>query len=226
MLKKKKYRRRNVTKSKVGDSYCALYEFEYNKPISEQEIENAKNDIIKSLQNLLESKLIVDLNEESSILIAQPFLRFRFNQVNIVAHPDLLVMYNDNSPMIIDWKVHQYANIDAWLQLAVYCYVFNNSNFRKKFSKSSYEYEQIKLKEYQLLRNFQRNFIFDTKDLNDIEDYIYYSTEKMAKISINKENMIADQLDSAYSARSCLSCNFKKLCWKDKKIQKKLVDFL
>lgn len=225
--KEKKYRKNGFTKSKFGDDFCALFEIEYDKPLDDENIDKAIKEIFISLENLLNSNLITKIIENSSQLFAQPVLNSAFNNINLVAHPDLVIFYKNDSPEIIDWKVHFYGDSDAWLQLGIYAYVFVDSKLNSYLDEPIKDPSQIKIMEYQLLKDFQREYCINLENITDLEDYIYNSTQHMKKIQFNSDFDISHESKCklAISPKYCEYCNFKKLCWKKKKVQKKIWEF-
>ncbi len=225
--KEKKYRENGITKSQAGDDFCALYEIEYETGLDDNLIDKVVNEIFTSLKNLLKSNIMPKILENSTHIYAQPVLHCTFNEINIIAHPDLIIFFYKEPPLIIDWKVHFYGDSDAWLQLGIYAYVFMNSTFNDYLNEPLNDPTKIRLMEYQLLKDFQRDYNITLENIADIEDYIFKSTQKMNKIQFNSEYDISNesQYNTAIHPKYCVFCNFRKLCWEKKKIQKNLWEF-
>ena len=225
--KEKKYRENGITKSQAGDDFCALYEIEYETGLDDNLIDKAVIEIFTSLKNLLKSNLVTKILENSSHIYAQPVLNCTFNEINIIANPDLVIFFYKEPPLIVDWKVHFYGDSDAWLQLGIYAYVFMNSKFNEYLNEPLDDPTKIQLIEYQLLKDFQRDYNITLENIADIEDYIFKSTQKMNKYQINSNYDISNEIqyNTAIHPKYCEFCNFRKLCWEKKKIQKNLWEF-
>lgn len=217
--REKKYRDENMKKSSIGNEFCALFDFEYNNKIDPEILESCIKDIYISLENLLESDLFKKLYlEENIYLISQRPLSLKFETDTIRAVPDLIVLYDNRSPLIVDWKVHiGYANYRK--QLCLYAYVLSKSKPHKDFPKNTINnltnLENYQLIEYQLLRNTERLYQFKNEDYIEITNYIFTAIESIKLLTENKSKKEVDieLFETANSPIYCTSCNFKKLCW-------------
>ena len=228
--KQKKYRSSNSTKSSVGDEYCAFYDVEYNGGLNEDAIQEAKEEVLISLRNLLRSNLIRQVMEESSYVVAQRPLVFQFEDTTISCTPDLLVFHGNAPPKIIDWKVHAFARNDFWLQLGVYAIALSkikpHKDFPKDMEKRLKDPTTFRLIEYQLLKNEQREHSITLEDVADIEDYIFISCTQMNDLVNGKKfkELDIEQFQTALFPNICSKCKFKKICWKKAFVQRKLFE--
>jgi len=228
--KAKKYLHPNVTKSSAGDVYCAFYDLEYNGSLDEKQLQEAKEDVKISLKNLLRSDLLEDITRNSAHAIAQRRLMFQFAGTNISCTPDLIVFFKDKPPLIVDWKVHFFGNAEYWLQLGIYGFALSRVNPHNDFPESIQDQLEnptnIRLIEYQLLKNWQREYSISQEDTIDIEDYIFQSITQMSRVVNGKKYNDLDitQFQTARSPSICARCQFKKLCWKEMLIQKTLLE--
>lgn len=209
--KSKRYRKDGETKQKAGENFCALKEIEFEKGISENDLYLVKEDIFNSLNNLLQSKLIKEIKGESCQLFSQKRLNFKFNNdVNIVCIPDLIVIYKEHPPLIIDWKVHQFANSEARMQLFTYAYVYYNVS---EDNPNLNKIEDIKLIEYQLLKNYLWEYSINPEDILETEDHIFDTSSEMKNLIRDRsyDQINLSELKTATSPRVCYNCNFKKL---------------
>lgn len=218
--KERKHRCHNATKSSIGEAYCAFYDMEYNGGLNEDVLIEAKEDVMVSLRNLLRSNLIKEIMEKSSYIAAQRSLIFQFEGTTILCTPDLLVFFTDASPLIIDWKVHAFAITDFWLQLGVYAIALSRIKPHKDFPKGLESQLQdptaFRLIEYQLLKNEQREYSISSKDIADIEDYIFASCSQMNNLHNAKkfDELDIEQFQTARFPETCCRCQFRKLCWR------------
>jgi len=230
--KEKKYRHHNVTKSNIGDEYCAFYDVEYNGGLDEKTLQEAKEDVIISLRNLMHSNFLKEIMKNSLYAIAQRQIIFQFENIKVSCTPDLLVFFHDDSPLITDWKVHTFANDDYWLQLGIYAIALSRTKPHKDFPKNIEsrlkDPTTFRLVEYQLLMNKRREYSISSKDIADIEDYIFLSYTQMESLLEGKKFKESDieQFQTTRSPEICSKCQFKKLCWRKMLVQKSLFEVL
>lgn len=204
---------RNITNS------FGFFELEYGKEITGEFIAKIENDIITSLKNLLASDLYRQIIEDQSYLIAQRTIRFSIDDLKIACTPDLIVFpKNDSAPKIIDWKVESVYR-EHWLQLGIYGYVLSkiepHRDFPYKWRGFICDPRNINLIEYQLLRNEQGHYQLKDEDIIDIEDYIYVSSSKIAKIIGDGKQFEINQFPTTGNPDMCKRCQYKKLCWRE-----------
>lgn len=227
--KEKKYL--EISKTNAEDAYCAFYELEYEGRLDDEKLQKARDEIITSLKNLLRSDLIKEIAIDNSYIICQRELTFPFEEdVNVSCTPDMIVFFKDKPPLIVDWKVHLFGNTDAWLQLGIYALALLKTKPHKDFPQDAYKVKNssdIRLIEYQLLKNVQREYSISSEDLNDIEDYIFRSSMQMKKLinGAKKYNRIdINRFKTARSPVVCEKCQFRKLCWREVPVQKRLLE--
>jgi hypothetical protein len=203
---------------------------EYDGGLSETKLNRATDEIILSLKNLLNSGFFEEIIEANPTILAQRQLSFKFwdEDVRVTCTPDMIVFFEKNPPMIVDWKVHYMANTDAWLQLGVYAVALLNVKPHKDFPESFREIikepSDIRLIEYQLLRDQKREYSISVEDVLDIEDYIFRSSSHMKRLVNGQKSNLVDinRFQTAKSPEICSRCQFKKLCWRKTEIQKPL----
>jgi hypothetical protein len=218
-----------VTKSNSGDNYCAFYDLEYNGILDDASLKRAEEDITLSLKNLLSSELVARIAKNNKYVISQRTLSYRYFDTNVICVPDMIVFFENKSPLIIDWKVHAYGNSDAWLQLGVYSVALSNvpphKDFPENFPKLVEDSSQIDLMEFQLLKNVQRKYSIIDDDVLDIEDYIFKSITQMKSLVNGRDfgDLDASLFQTAYNPQTCATCPFKKLCWLNENKKPKLI---
>ena len=217
--KLRKYRDRKLTKKQAGNNFCALREIENSEGLENGAVEEIKEQVITSLKNLLHSELMEILVDPNTVLVAQKNLRYRFQEFNIISRPDLIVYFKDNPPMIIDWKVYFHRKDNAWMQLGSYAIALTECISEDPFQKIIDDPTEIKLIEYQLLRNVQKNYKLTTSDVFNIKEYINNSSRAMDELVKNRKyhGLDFNQFEMAKDSESCEYCNFRRLC-KNKKV--------
>ncbi|MBD3214352.1 MAG: hypothetical protein GF311_17205 [Candidatus Lokiarchaeota archaeon] len=227
--KQKKYRDPKLSKKEAGNGYCALREIEWSEGLDNKSIKEIKGQVISSLQNLLKSKLMKTLLAPDSILVAQKNLYFKFKDVNVLCRPDLIVYFRNKPPMIIDWKVYFYRNENARMQLGVYAISLTDCISTDPFMKLVDDPTEIKLIEYQLLKDFQRKYRLSTSDVDDIKEYIKTTSNEMFKLKGDKNyhEFNINHFEKTSNTELCKYCNFKTLCKNEKvKYQVNLMKYM
>jgi hypothetical protein len=227
--KQKKHLCSEVRKSNTGD-YCAFYDLEYGEGLAEEDLQRAKDDVAASLKNLLRSDFLKDIVANNLYVIAQRELVFQLDgDIQISCTPDMVVFFKDRPPAIVDWKVHAFGNTEAWLQLGIYAIALCKAKPHKDFPNGWGRLpSNIRLIEFQLLRNSQREYSIKTEDIVDIEDYAYESSLQMKRVVNGKKypELDASLFQTARSPGDCEKCQFKKLCWKNTTVRKEPVQML
>lgn len=217
-----RHRMLGITKSGIGEEYCAFYELEYNGKLDQARILQAKEEVRTSLQNLFRSDFFKTINNGDILnIIPQRTLMFQFADTNISCTPDLIVLYKSSAPLIVDWKVHYFGISEYWLQLGIYAVALSRVRPHKDFPHFIHDRlkdaTRTRLIEYQLLKNKQRMYSIARDDIAEIEDYIFKSCMEINNvIDGRKHNQLkSSHFQSARSPNICARCQFKKLCWKD-----------
>jgi len=225
-----KHRCQNMIKSNANGSYCAFYDVEYNGGLDEKTLLDARQEVKVSLINLLRSDFLKDMMRNSSTIIAQRPLMFEFEKTTISCTPDLIAFAKQDRPLIVDWKVHSFGNADSWLQLGIYAVALTNVKPHKDFPANVQNVlkdpTNIRLVEYQLLKNKQREYSISLDDVDDIHDYIFRSCSEMNRLVKGRKYKELDmnQFQTARSPSVCEKCQFKKLCWKKMPVQTGLLE--
>jgi hypothetical protein len=211
--------RNNVTSSfRNGPHYCAFFELEYGSLLSGDAIQKCVNEINTSLRNLLNSELIKRISEDGLHIIAQRILKLEFSGSTVNCTPDLIVFFKFAPPAVIDWKVETPTYKDHWLQLGLYGLVLSrvgpHKDFPVEFCSVLRDPRNIELLEFQLLNNRVYNYKITTEDITNIENFIYSSATQMVRFLNGNSVVDPHVLPSTKNSETCLSCNFRKLCWK------------
>jgi hypothetical protein len=216
----RRWREQEMTAEKAGPAYAALYGIEYDIDLSE-ELKQAWNDVEQALRNFLEMHELLSELRIAVKLIPQRNLSFDHFGVTVKARPDLLAFFRDEPPMIVDWKVHSFAQHDYRLQLAVYALALKRSKAHNDFDfpsyLSPYSAADVRLIEAQLLTQQLREHSLIDDDFDEIENYISDSSTQMLLVvgddeDVEDEDMFGE-LSTAYHPEICERCNFRRFCW-------------
>ncbi len=215
-----RFREQRMTKAKAKDEYAAFFDIEYKGQLDSTHIQTAINEIHTALRNLINSGLLQKLSAtKGAKIIPQHIMQIPMDGFTIVSVPDLIVLYADKPPLIVDWKVHAGRNTDYWLQLGIYAYVLHNlcsskppRDFPEFHHNPNYEPHEIGLIEFQLLANIQKEYNLTEEEICGIEDYIYkYGT--IMTTFFDEDKLDPRNYQTALRASVCSYCEYKKLCW-------------
>jgi hypothetical protein len=210
----------NISKSTCKD-FCAFFDLEYGTCLDESKLEIAKQEVKISLQNLMNSKFIQTIAEENMYVITQRELGYSLDEgVQVSCTPDVIVFFKDKAPLIADWKVHVFGTTEAWLQLGIYAVALFKTKPHKDFPTGAFQIKsptEIGMIEYQLLKNYMRNYSLSVEDVADIEDYAYETATQMKRLVNGKKypEIEVNLFQTTRSPQDCEKCGFKKLCWSE-----------
>lgn len=231
----RKWRNLDVIKSKTKN-YIALWEIEKELEVQEP-LEIAWSEIETALTNFYQMQEIWDLFPSASQSLPQEQLTFYLGDIYVVCQPDLIILFENREPIIVDWKVHKFGVKDYRRQLALYALALNQSNKLKRkypLELTGYQPTDIRLSEVQLLTNNVHNYALLDYDIIEIKDLIYTSNRKM-KLTIADEDDDFSYLDVPITEfiANCQKCQFQTICqenstWEQKTIcqQSKQTSFL
>lgn len=205
--------------SQEGDDFAAFHSVEYEGGLSEDEVDQAWNEIEIALKNLFDLLDVKRILKSSDRLITQRALQFPlFDGVTVLAYPDVIAFRKEAPPVIIDWKVHAFGTNDAWLQLAIYAIALSrckpHSDFPDEFDVRPVD---VELYEAQLLTNVVRKHTFEEDQIVEAEEYMISSAYEMACLRDGKKYADHDIEDfrAANFAGACQRCGFRTICWEN-----------
>ncbi len=215
-----RFREDGMTKTKGDDQYAALFNLEYGIEIRDSELEQAWNDIETALRNLMGNDEIITALREADQLVAQRTLYLHEDDFTVKAIPDVIAFYENEAPLIIDWKVHSAGRREYWLQLGCYALALTRSEPHSDFFcilPQQYGPNEVRLAEFQLLLPQVRWYSLTEEDVDAIEAYIFSSGTEML-LSLGEDgNDVKRPLEFSVTEypEDCLSCPFQKLCGAD-----------
>lgn len=211
--------------SQAGNDFAALRDIDYKGEVSQDLIIRAWNDVETALLNLLKMEELIERLAIAK-LVPQRSLSFTFSgfapkPISIRATPDLIAFFQDEPPLIVDWKVHSFGRTDYRLQLACYAMALTRCKPHKDFPDSLRKYTviDVDLIEVQLLTGQQRAYSLTEKDIYELEAYIAETVNLMELAISTQEGETLTPLDFAVTRypETCESCSFQKICWEDTK---------
>lgn len=205
--------------SMLGDDFTAFHRIEYDGQISEEEIEQAREEVKRAIESFFAMEKLIARLQAASRLITQRNLIFPHADANVRAVPDVIVFTANTPPAIIDWKVHAFGQRDAWLQLAVYAAALTRCTPHKDFPVATDQFKEtdIELLEVQLLRGTIRHHQLNEEHISRADAYIAQSAESML-LAVDGMNVKASTLPptdfpATRYAAVCERCPYRSLCW-------------
>ncbi|NHJ33683.1 MAG: PD-(D/E)XK nuclease family protein [Asgard group archaeon] len=186
---------------------CALFEHEYEIPVSNAEWKNNADHVVACLKTFFSSNVyqeILRLSANQWLEIEQ-FSSFLYKNIKIFSVFDFAYQ-RDDTFLILDWKTGKEEADRKKLQLACY------GLFAKY--KWGARPENIKLKEFFLSNGKLNEYVLEEFNLDDIHNYISKSIKAMQNPLDNPEENIANEDNFPFSDvdSTCSFCNFLKIC--------------
>ena len=188
---------------------CALFEHEYDVPISDADWRSTAVNMEQCLRNFYSSETFDMLKElpRQMWLEVEDFSSFNLNNTKIWAVLDCSYRTEDGGITIIDWKTGRSMSEDVTMQLS--CYAMYAMN------KWGVAPENVKLIEYNLLANQSAEFAIGTSEIENTKSYISGSIADMQSLLIDVgENVPKDEetFRRVEDERIRADCSFGKVC--------------
>jgi CRISPR/Cas system-associated exonuclease Cas4 (RecB family) len=188
---------------------CALFEHEYELPISDAEWKKTADNMEQCLRNFYSSETFSMLKElpQQMWLEVEDFSSFNLNNTKIWAVLDCSFRTDDGGVTIIDWKTGRSMSDDVSMQLS--CYAMY------AMEKWGVDPEKVKLIEYNLLANQGSEFNVSATEIENTKAYMAGSIADMQSLLVDVyENVTKgeDVFQKVEDDRIRARCNFKKVC--------------
>ena len=188
---------------------CALFEHEYEVPISDADWKNTADNVVQCLRNFYASETFAMLKElpQQMWLEVEDFSSFNLDSTKIWAVLDCSFRTKNGEITIIDWKTGRHTSEDVSMQL--YCYAMY------AMEKWGVDPQKMKLIEYNLLANQGVEFSVSGAEIENTKTYITGSIADMRSMLVDvdynvpKEEKAFQKVEDDW-IRS--SSNFKKVC--------------
>lgn len=209
-------RENGMSKKQAGDSYAALHPVEYEEDITETMKQQLWNEIEQSLVNFRTSYELMKLILPAKWWAAQRPLTFSCEGINVQMVPDLIVFYDNQKPLIIDWKVHYSGEHNARRQLASYALALVSCKPHRDFPLylKTMPATEVRLLEVQLLTQKHRSYVLTETDVELAISYIVRSHAEMELATDgNPQSLTMSDLPVTNNPDTCQHCNFRSICW-------------
>lgn len=206
---------------KLPEDFTVLQEIHYGNGVTDEDILRSRKEIVLAIDNLFEMEELLESLRVSRYVIAQRALSYRSGMWPVKAVPDLIAFYDHEPPVVLDWKVHFFANADAAKQLASYALALVKNNAEKPHRDfppklNQWNWTDIRLWEAQLLVPDLRIHEYDEDQYDALQETIAIGAERMAMSlagRVKASDFQPADFQTAIEPRRCSSCNFKELCW-------------
>jgi len=187
---------------------CALFEHEYDVPISGGDWNQTADNIELCLRNFYNSEIFEILNKlpRRMWLEVKDFSSFYLNRTKIWAVLDCSFRTEDAGVTIIDWKTGRKMSVDISMQLSFYAMY--------AMDRWGIDPENVKLIEYNLLANQGAEFNISGDEIENTKAYIAGSIADMQSLLVDVvENVPKDEdtFQKVEDERVRASCNFRKV---------------
>jgi CRISPR/Cas system-associated exonuclease Cas4 (RecB family) len=188
---------------------CALFEHEYEVPISDADWKKTADNMELCLRNFYTSETFSMLKElpKQMWLGVEDFSSFHLNNTKIWAVLDCSFRNDDAGITIIDWKTGRSMSNNVSMQLS--CYAMY------AMEKWGVDPEKVKLIEYNLLANQGSEFNVSATEIKNTKAYIAGSIADMQSLLVDiAENLPKgeDSFQKVEDERIRGGCNFRKIC--------------
>ncbi|MEO6730905.1 MAG: PD-(D/E)XK nuclease family protein [Ferruginibacter sp.] len=205
-------------------AFNAFIECELGEGVSDDEISQAKDDVVNALCNILDDNDFLDYLKSSKYVISQRPLIYSFDRFSVKAIPDFIAFFDDNPPHIFDWKVHTYGTASYDEQLIAYAVALFKVNKIKPHADfpanlAKWKISDYKLTEYQLLHKDRIKRDYDVTD-DKIEDFGQNMSSAIIRMHMAGANKKYNQLKAENFSTTeyielCQKCPFQKICKTD-----------
>jgi len=188
---------------------CALFEHEYETPVSNGEWKRVAESMELCLRNFYSSETFGMLKElpQQMWLEVEDFSSFHLNNTKIWAVLDCSFRTEDGGITIIDWKTGRSMSDDVSMQLS--CYAMY------AMEKWRVDPEKVKLIEYNLLANQGAEFNVSGAEIENFKSYVSGSIADMQSLLVDvPENFPKEEeaFQKVEDDRIRAGCHFRKVC--------------
>lgn len=186
---------------------CALFEHEYDVPVSDNEWKKNSEHVMSCLKIFFNSKVYEDILQMSpdQWLEVEEFSSFYEQGIKIYSVFDFACRKKEEI-FIYDWKTGREDHSQHKLQLACY----------GKFATLKWDLnpDQVQLREFNLSNGNLHEFSLEEFDLGDIQNHILNSIEDMLNCLEDRQTNSAVEESFAFTEnrKNCEYCSYLKIC--------------
>lgn len=206
------------------DNYVALQGLE--REDTEELLKQAWIDIETAVTNFYQMTEIWDLLTTASYLKPQERLSFYHYENYVNCMPDLILLFSNEDPVLVDWKVHKYGVKDYRQQLALYALALTQSTFGKKYPMelAGVQPIDVRLREVQLLTKKVHPHDLLDFEITEIKNLISTSARKMRlMLADNDKDFTYLDVPTTEYAEKCQRCSFEPICQENSKWEKEII---
>ena len=224
LLFAKEKRWRNVGVKTSDENYTALRGLE--EPNTQELLDQAWVDIENAIVNFYDMNEVWDLLKSATHLKPQERLGFKLFDIYVTCKPDLILLFSNEEPLLIDWKVHKYGVKDYRRQLALYALALTKSKLPKDFPMelAGVLPTDVRLREVQLLTKNVHPYDLSDFEITEIKNQIGTSAREMKLVLADKDEDFSylDVPVTEYAER-CKRCPFQDICWENSKWEQEII---
>lgn len=219
--KAERYKEDGLKKTEHEYDYAALYNFEYTNSSYDltDKLKQSWSEIEAALKNFLSNNELIEYLKTASYLVKQRALTYSLHDFTIKGVPDLIAFFPNKPLHIFDWKVHFFGTKTYNEQLLIYALALTNCNPHKDFNGyiNGFTAFDIKLSEFQLLKNTVRNYTVTDDYIEVINDFVAEGIEnmKLKKCDCEYKGLNIEHFEKTPNLDNCTNCQFKKICKED-----------
>ena len=219
--KARRHKEEGLKKTEHNFDFAALFDFEYmvSQPEINEKLKRSWSEIEISVSNFFNSFDLIEYLKSSNYLVTQRSLTYHLHDFTIKGVPDLIAFFPNQSPHIFDWKVHYYGTKTYNDQLLIYALALVKCNPHRDFIDylNGFTEYDIKLTEFQLLKNSLRDYLVTEEYIETIDNFIAEGIEnmKLKKCDSDYKDLIMEHFEKTNNLDNCINCQFKRICRED-----------
>ena len=207
---RRRFREKEMKKSKAGDEYCALFEHEFGPPPTAEKLNKTLDSMEHSLQNLAKLEDFLKHVSGRSFYRAETNISADYNGVRIQGVIDLVFSGPYGHYGIVDWKDYSASSTtEARLQMSLYAWLMCQAPAWRVSQP-----ENIELWEVNLGLPLAQQYKIDQAAFDELEDFMYRSTENLRRLCSDGTYRATDLENYEYTENpnSCRFCPYQNVC--------------
>jgi CRISPR/Cas system-associated exonuclease Cas4 (RecB family) len=207
---RRRFREKEMKKSKAGDEYCALFEHEFGPPPTAENLNKTLDSVEHSLQNLAKLEDFLKHVSGRSFYRSETNISADYNGVRIQGVIDLVFSGAYGHYGIVDWKDYSASSTtEARLQMSLYAWLMCQAPAWRVSQP-----ENIELWEVNLGLPLAQQYKIDQAAFDELEDFMYRSTENLRRLCSDGTYRATDLENYEYTENpnSCRFCPYQNVC--------------